>query len=289
MHKFCDIIETRENYLFMKKIILLFFAILLIATQKAYAETIKFIQVTDAHVTASNQYSQKVLKSTVQDINKQQGVSFVVFTGDSIDTAREDNLKVFLKIVNQLNIPYYIALGNHDVYKSGGLSKTRYFELIRQYKWFFPQRKPNYKFSKNKFNFYIVDGAKEIIPGPVGYYKEDTLKWLDKQLSKNSKRPAIIFQHYPLVYPENSEGRLKTHKTYKANEYLEMLNKHDNVLAVISGHFHRNSENMQNGVYHISSPSLLNLPHYYKIIDIVTTKEFSPIIYTQLREVEVKE
>jgi hypothetical protein len=180
-------------------------------------------------------------------------------------------------------------LGNHDVYKSGGLSKVRYFEIIRQYKWFSPQRKPNYKFTKNKFNFYIVDGAKEVIPGPVGYYREDTLKWLDKQLTKNAKRPAIIFQHFPLVYPEEKGGRVKTHKTYKADEYLEMLNKHDNVLAVISGHFHINAENMQNGVYHISTPSMLNLPHSYKIIDIVTTKEFSPIIYTQLREFEVKE
>ena len=273
----------------MKKFLLLLFAILLIASQKVYAETIKFIQVTDAHVTFGNSYSQKVLKSTVRDINNQQGVSFVVFTGDNIDTPKEENLKAFLKIANELNVPYYITLGNHDVYKSNGLSKVRYFEIIRQHNLFFPQRKPNYKFTKNKFNFYIVDGAKEVIPGPVGYYKEDTLKWLDKQLSKNAKKPAIIFQHYPLVYPENSERRLKTNKTYKADEYLEMLNKHDNVLAVISGHFHTNSENMQNGVYHISSPALMNLPHYYKIIDIVTTKEFSPIIYTQLRDVEVKD
>ena len=49
-----------------------------------------------------------------------------------------------------------------------------------------------------------------------------------------------------------------------------------------------NAETMENGVYHISSPSLLTLPQEYKIIDIVTTKEFSPIIYTQLREFKVK-
>lgn len=273
----------------MKKFLLFIFAFLLIASQKVYAETIKFIQVTDVHLTANNEYSKKVFNSAINDINNQQNIAFVVFTGDNIDTASENNLRAFLTIANKLKVPYYIVLGNHDVYKSGGLSKARYFELIRQYKWLHPQRKPNYKFTKNHFDFYIVDGAKEVIPGPVGYYKEGTLKWLDKQLTKGKKRPSVIFQHYPLVYPENSEKRLKTHKTYKADEYLEMLNRHDNVLAVISGHFHTNSENMQNGVYHISSPCMFNLPHSYKIIDIVTTKEFSPIIYTQVREFEVKD
>ena len=69
---------------------------------------------------------------------------------------------------------------------------------------------------------------------------------------------------------------------------MKVLAKHQNVLAVVSGHFHVNAETMENGVYHISSPSLLTLPQAYKIIDIVTTKEFSPIIYTQLREFDIK-
>ena len=67
----------------------------------------------------------------------------------------------------------------------------------------------------------------------------------------------------------------------------KIIAKHNNVLAIISGHFHTNSESMENGVYHISTPSLLTRPQSYKVIDIVTTKEFSPIIYTQLREFTV--
>ena len=46
---------------------------------------------------------------------------------------------------------------------------------------------------------------------------------------------------------------------------------------------------MKNGVYHISTPSLLNMPNSYKIIDIITTKEFSPIIYTQLKDFDVEQ
>lgn len=273
----------------MKKFISLLLGLTLLSGLRAYAENIKFAQITDVHLSATNEYSEKVLKSAVQDINNQSGISFVVFTGDQINSPKEENLHAFLKIANKLNVPYYIALGNHDVYKSNGLSKARYFEIIREKKLLFPQKKPNYKFKKNGFVFIVVDGAKEVIPGSVGYYREDTLNWVEKQLVRNKKKNVIILQHFPVQYPDNSDSKVKTHKTYKVEEYQEMLDAHNNVLAVLSGHFHTNSENMKNGVYHISTPALLTLPHAYKIIDIVTTKEFSPIIYTQLREFEVKD
>ncbi|MGN0030731.1 MAG: metallophosphoesterase family protein [Candidatus Gastranaerophilaceae bacterium] len=276
----------------MKKFLSIFLGFLFVSVMsvtRADAENIKFIQVADVHLSVQSEFSMKVLNSAIDDINKQDGISFVVFTGDNINNPKEENLKEFAKIVKKLNVPYYIALGNHDVYKSNGLSKVRYFEVFKENNIFFPQRKPNYKFSKKGFVFLIVDGAKEVIPGSVGYYREDTLNWLDKELTDNKKKDVVIFQHFPVEYPEGVESSLKTHKTYKVEDYQQLLEKHTNVLAVVSGHFHVNSENMKNGVYHIATPSLLTLPHSYKVIDIVTTKEFSPIIYTQLKEFNISE
>lgn len=276
---------------FMKKFFIYFglFLSLLLTGTKVLAENIKFVQVTDVHLSAGSEFGARILKSAVEDINNQQGVSFVVFTGDNIANPKEEHLREFLKIVSKLKVPYYVAVGNHDVYKSNGLSKVRYYEILRENNLLYLQRKPNYAFKKNGFLFLVVDGAKEVIPGPVGYYREDTLKWVQKQLSKNPKTSVIILQHFPVEYPEGVETSIKTHKTYKVEQYQELLEKHNNVLAVITGHFHVNSENMKNGVYHISSPSLMTLPQAYKIIDIVTVKDFSPIIYTQLREFEVKD
>ena len=265
----------------MKKFLTIFvlFIAMLLTAPKTLAENIKFVQVTDAHMAKNSEYSQRVLKATIDDINKQPDISFVVFTGDNINYAEEEDLKIFAHIVKKLNVPYYFVIGNHDVYKTNGLPKTRYIEIMRESNIRIHQKKPNYKWSKKGFVFLIVDGAKEVIPGPAGYFKKDTLAWLDKTLAKNRRKTIVIFQHFPV---------LKTHKTYKVEEYKDIIEKHDNVLAIISGHLHTNGENMRNGVYHISTPSLLAMPHSYKIIDIVTTKDFSPIIYTQLRDVEVK-
>jgi 3',5'-cyclic AMP phosphodiesterase CpdA len=261
----------------------------LLSVSGAYANNIKFVQITDTHVSAQSDFSQKVLEYAIKDINSQTGISFVVFTGDNIASPSPENLRAFNSIIKKLKVPYYIVIGNHDVYKQKQMSKEQYFEILREGKPFMHQRSANYKFHKNGFIFLTVDGAKEVIPGSIGYYREGTLGWLDKTLSKNKKKSVVIFQHFPVEYPKEAENKLKTHRTYKIEEYQQILSNHHNVLAILSGHFHINDEIMKDGVYHISTPALLNVPYSYKIIDIVTTKDFSPIIYTQLREFEVPE
>lgn len=248
------------------------------------AGEIKFVQVSDVHYSNESEYPKKVLEAAIKDINKLDNVSFVIFTGDNINDPNPEYVGEFTKIANKLNVPYYVVIGNHDVFKSNGLSKERYFELVKENNFFFKYKTPNYVFKKDEFVFIVVDGAKEVIPGTTGYFKKNTLDWLEKQLTKYSKNPVIICQHFPLLEPKPS----KSHNTYKAEEYLDLLKKHSNVIALLSGHYHMNSEKMQDGIYHINSPSLLALPNQYKVIDIVTTKGFSPMIYTQLRELDVK-
>lgn len=249
-----------------------------------FAAEIKFAQITDTHFSNKNPYSKEVLTAVINDINSQSDLAFVVFTGDNIDVANVECLKNFVKTANKLKIPYHLVIGNHDVYKNGGLSKEKYIETVRFNNIFYGHRKPNYVFKKNGFVFITVDGAKEVIPGPAGYYKKDTLDWLDKQLKKHRNDTVVIFQHFPVIEPR----KVTSHRTYKSEIYLDLLKQHDNVAAVISGHYHFNGETMQDGIYHISSPSMLGDPNYYKIITVITTKGFSPMIYTELREVKAR-
>lgn len=269
----------------MKKFFIGLYILLALAfcNSAVFAKDIKFIQVTDVHYALNNKFSQDILNETVKQINKINDVSFVVFTGDNINRPKKDDLVGFVKAINKLEVPYYIAFGDHDVYKAGGLSKETYIKTIKTYNWLYRPSKPNYVIKKNGFVFIVLDGAKEVIPGAIGYYKENTITWLDKQLTKYKKRPVVILQHYPLLPPKD----LKSHRVYQPEPYLDVLNKHTNVIAIVSGHYHMNGEKMENGVYHISTPALLKSPNYFKVIEIVTTKEFSPMIYTELKLVEI--
>ena len=266
----------------MKKFILIVAMMFTGIFSAVCAGEIKFVQVADPHMIVKNQYSVDVLKSTVDDINKLNGISFVVFTGDNIDSSNIENHEAFLKIINKLKVPYYVIIGNHDVFKSGGLSKQEYISAIKRHNWFYRPSKPNYVFKRGEFVFIVVDGAKERMPGTGGYYRPATLDWLDKQLTKYKRRKVVILQHFPVLPPKD----VKTHRVYQVENYYSVLNRHDNVIAIISGHYHINKEKMENGIYHISSPCVLTPPNPYKIIDIVTTKGFSPMIYTQIREVD---
>ncbi|MBQ2611184.1 metallophosphoesterase [bacterium] len=267
-----------------KNICLSILGTIIISIGSVMADEIRFAQVTDVHYSLNNEYKQKVLTETVKSLNSDPDLKFVVFTGDNIDTAKESVLYEFLKIIQRLNKPYYLVIGDHDVFKSNGLSKERYVEIINEHKLFRNIKGPNYAFKKDGFVFIVVDGAKEVIPGTVGYYKKETLDWLEVQLKKYSKYPVVICQHFPIVAPKE----VKSHSTYQAEKYIELIDKHENVIAVLAGHYHTNGEKMLNGVYHITSPSLIVDPPSYKVITIVTTKGFSPMIYTELKRVEIK-
>lgn len=276
------------NLLFKLKFTFLISVIFI--TQSVYANEIKFIQVTDSHFSASKvEYSQRevensesVLKKTIEDINCIPNVDFVVFSGDNIDTANSADLLKFLKIANRLKYPYYVVIGNHEVFKSQNLDKKEYMKIVSKYSKNCQYKNANYVFEKKGIAFLVVDGAKEIIPGPAGYYKKDTLKWLDKELTKYKNRNVVILQHFPIVAPYYN----RTHTTYNVKDYEDILKKHSNVIAIFSGHYHANGETKKDGIYHVSTPSLVEAPHDYKVIEIDMKNRKDYQIYTQLRHAE---
>lgn len=272
--------EIMKKSIFLLTIAIIFSLIIQISVS---AKEIRFVQVTDTHYSSDNDFSKRVLEATINDINNLNDVSFVVFTGDNIDKPNPEYLRDFIRKANKLKKPYYIILGNHDVYRSSGMSKQQYMEIVKNNNLLYPTMKPNYAFKKEDFAFIIVDGAKEIIPNSNGYYRKDTLDWMEKKIERYNKYPVIILQHFPLIPPKD----IKSHTTFQADEYLERLKKYNNVIAIVAGHYHYNGEIMQDGIYHISTPTLLKEPYQYKIIDISVTKGFSPMIYTQLKSVEV--
>lgn len=275
---------------FFYKISLAFLFFVLFLTQSVSAKDIKFIQITDSHFsTVGEDYSQRevenskqILEKTIADINSIPQVDFVVFTGDNIDKANEIELKKFLTIANKLNVPYYIVIGNHEVFKSQNLNKKEYMKIVSKYSKNCREKNANYVFEKKGLVFLVVDGAKEIIPGPAGYYKKDTLKWFDKTLTKYKNDKVVVFQHFPIVEPYYN----KTHTTYNIKDYEAVLKNHSNVIAIFSGHYHANGEKMVDGIYHVSTPALIEGPHNFKIVEITGNKKEGYQIYTQLRHAE---
>ena len=238
----------------------------------AQAKDIRFAQVTDVNYRKSS----PILIKIVKDINKTSDIDFVIFTGNNIGQANQANLKSFLVDIKKLKKPYYLVLGNKDISKANHMEKKTYMSMVRKVNRFHPKT-PNYIFKKNNMVFLVVDGTKEVIPSTNGVYSKDTISWVDEQLSKYKANKVVIFQHFPIANKPAND----LYYTYNALEYLQMLSKHKNVIAVISGHYRKNDEIVYNGVRHITSPQSAN--GVYKIIDIDVSNGYE--VFTMLKEV----
>jgi len=127
-----------------------------------------------------------------------------------------------------------------------------------------------YSFRKGDFIFFSMDGNdREVTPStdsgvssPMGLFAKECLDFLDKSLSENPKSPAVIFQHFPLVYPMQSFD----HGVTNQKEYFKLLDRHPNVKAVFAGHFHVSKISKRNNVLHVASPSLIQYPDAFRVV-----------------------
>lgn len=257
----------------MKKF-LCFLAIFFITSLASYSADMRFIQVDGAMFNLNNK---DAFINLIEKVKNEKDVNFVVFTGNNISSPNKTLLKSFLAEAKKLKKPFYVILGQKDINKQKDLGKKEYTNIlsknVRTHK---KIDSPNYVFTQKNIVFIVADGSKEFIPTPIGYYREDTLLWLDEQLSKYKDKTVIILQHYPIVPPAKKE----TYYTHKADEYLQLLTEHKNVKAVISGHFNANNEQTVNDILHISTK---NAPTY-RIIDILDYDTDTITIWSTIKE-----
>jgi len=259
----------------MKKI-LCFIFIYMLFIPYSFGRNLRFIQITDVRYTQSAENT--VLHKTIKDINKQKGIDFVVFTGDNIQKPDKKDLESFLKEVKKLNKPFYVLIGDKDVNKYKNLSKKEYANILKKTLKNYKNSDLNYAFERGGVVFIVLDGAKDVIPSTNGYFKEDVLEWLDTNLDLYQKKNVVILQHFPLIPPEENESYM----TFKTDKYLDIIRRHNNVIAVISGHFGINKEQNVDGIVHMSTAPIPD----YRVIDIIDSNTKSPSIWAEIRTAE---
>lgn len=258
----------------MKKLLYLFIG-LSISILSAFAEDLKFIQIDGLKFNPSDEASVKSFDTLIENINKQKRTDFVVFTGDNISKPDKLYLKEFFKTAKKIDAPIYIALGNKDVNKKKGLGKSEYIKIYKKQVRFRQfVKNPNYSFEKKGVQFIIADGSKEFVATPNGYYKPETLKWIETKLNKNSDKNVVILQHFPIIPPAIKDG----YTTHKADEYLSLINTHKNVKAVFSGLYNINKEQEVDGILHVATKSAPE----YRVIDIIDCETQSPVFWSTI-------
>lgn len=186
------------------------------AQNKEVTPSLKFVQLTDLHVTQGNDNDQ-LLRDIVEEIN-QSDQQFVVVTGDLSNRGSDEELQYVYDILKKLKVPYYIISGNHETTwsESAGLTYKKLWG---------PDR---FVFSKGDYLFIGFPCGPYMKMGD-GFVKHEDVLWLNQtlkdSLAKGYKK-VINFAHYPLD---------KSVSNYK--EVLEVLAKYPTVVS-FCGHGH---------------------------------------------------
>ena len=265
---------------FIKEVINLLSVILLAGVMllglKVYSASesnLTFAQISDAHFSTAKTNtsyrltaeSRELLQDAIVQVNETPGVDFVMFTGDLVNTSYHKELMAFLSYANQLNVPWYAVLGNHDICVGGFLSKKVYWDILNSHNKNFNFSRTYYSFSPKKG--YMVIGLDPVIDTRItsnGEISKEQLKWLDKQLLRSKNDIVLIFMHHPLVEPLHSES----HRILNSDEVLKVITKYKNPIAVFSGHYHTTKITQIGNILHVSTPALVSYPNAFRIIKI---------------------
>jgi len=198
----------------MKKLFLVIIISILIFP--VFAQNFKYAFVTDTHVGSPT--GEEDLRRTVEDINKQKDIDFIVVTGDITEMGTNDELKLAKSILSQLNKPFYTIPGNHDT----GWSESGGVNFIKEF------GNDKFTFDHNGYRF-IACASGPYVRMSDGHIPRDANVWLDQVLKNTPKdMPIIYLNHYPL---DNSLDNW-----YEATDRLKKYN----IQYAICGHGHNN-------------------------------------------------
>lgn len=229
------------------------------------AQSFKFAFVTDTHI--GNKTAAEDLRRTVQDINANNDLSFVVLTGDITEFGADTELHLAKQILDSLNKPWHIIPGNHDSNwsESGSNSFKRIFGA------------ETFSFTHGGYLFAGTSSGPNMRMGP-GQVPRENIVWLDSVLNNMKKpdMPVIYLNHYPQDSAQNN--------WYDAIDRL----KKRNVQMLLCGHGHNNHRYTFEGIPAVMGRSNLRAKDSIGGYNIVTFRNDSalfevrrPVVQTQ--------
>ncbi len=256
---------------FIKRITLSILIALVLCSTSAIAREMKIVQISDVHL--ETQKPDKAVRKFNKSLSMFQkaifktnilGPNIVVFSGDMVNRPIPSEFDIFLKNAKKLHPEFYPIFGNHDVGVAGGLSKELIIKKLNDNCPWLSIQQPNYYKIKDDYIFIFMDGTTDQKITSTGTFSKESLNFLDNTLSEYKDKKAIIIQHFPLITPFKSTSHEITNKT----EYFEVLDKHQNVIMVLAGHFHASKAVERNNVLHVTTPSMIEYPHAFRYLTV---------------------
>jgi 3',5'-cyclic-AMP phosphodiesterase len=167
----------------------------------------------------------------------------ILVTGDLVCAGRESELREYKELIAKCPLPVYALPANHDLW--GEADESAWLENVG------PIRQ---SVDVHGVRILLWNDVQRQSDGSWSAGLEDEQhEWLSGELDGASGAPILIAQHSPIL--RTGDDYHEYWRASNAPELLALLAKH-NVLAMLTGHWHRNAEWTEHGIRIINTGAL---------------------------------
>lgn len=196
----------------------------------------------------------------------------VIGGGDYIESSStrpektKNQLREIYTLFQKVSAPKLYALGNHDM---RSLSKTDVMSILGIAESHSLQDIGDWRLVVIDTNFNKEDESDRNAKNYVdGYVSQAELLWLDARLA--TERPTLVFSHHSPLRTLD-DGNHPTRNIINDEALRALLEKHANVVAVISGHTPKAQHAEVNGIHYFVADTLVNVEGLGAFATVVAT------------------
>ncbi len=205
---------------------------------------------------------------------EQLNLDFLLLPGDLTQDGETDNHDWLAKRLRSLPFPVFVVPGNHDL---PSINPTTTKIGLHQF--------PSY-YGHCGYNSQQLYYTQEILPGvriiglnstqfneegkQLGCLDNQQLTWLENLLPQVKDQLLLVMIHHNVIehLPDQSNHELgKRYMLDNASLLLKMLSS-ANCKLIFTGHLHIQDIAEKQGIYEITTGSLVSYPHPYRIIEV---------------------
>jgi 3',5'-cyclic AMP phosphodiesterase CpdA len=175
----------------------------------------------------------RALERTIETLNtRRPRADLLLISGDLVDSGREDEYRQLKALLARLDIPCYLAIGNHDDRATlrtvfGKPHPTGDSEFFQ------------YRQSLGELELIVLDTSHP--PASNGHLCASRLNWLASALEQTRAHPVLIMMHHPPF--ASGIGHMDALRLDEASTHAlaQLISGYPNVERILCGHLHRHS------------------------------------------------
>jgi 3',5'-cyclic AMP phosphodiesterase CpdA len=216
------------------------------------------------------------LASALDHLQK-ENLDFLLIPGDLTQHGEPENHAWLGQRLAQLPFPTYVIPGNHDVPvpQSDGYSiswqdfpsyyRASGYEGCEQH-YYTCNLLPGLRLIALNSNQFDSDGKQ------IGWVDPKQLAWLRQVLSEAKEELVFVMIHHNLIEHVPGQARHRVGRRYMLQNAVEVLDVlTPKVKVIFTGHLHVQDIAHRQGIYEITTGSLVSYPHPYRVIQAQTT------------------